>query len=813
MTEVSTAVNNKIESYLKGSSVNPCFISVGNGDAAALVRNCGKYDKLEKFSIQTLCVEDDKRPDVGVLIGELERMFKEKKGLRLIVFGLGEYLAFRGEGYAQNQLYKLFRIVLPDDGKLIFPLRRMRNLLHEITADPRKKKFYFDGLGTNSDHIEVVIYGEDCPLTTKGSSQFVKYTDVSGQSQEIPVYTSFRKFLEQLALGLGNYQGRPLAVQTLQEPGVDTLLSIKRIDNAFETISEQNPSLKDLRDCGTDDEWRELGRRIAQLGSLNAILQKEGLLNPVDLLKSKTPRPGVFEDWLWFLALQQKHVNHEIPEDSYLGFVLNASKTVAKFRSNLLMGILDVQHDDPRFKQFFAERSQLVDADRFADREIEEYIEENRRSADDAIYRLTDGSIEERREILAQISQRGWNNVVGETYRDLAAYNSRESYIHAWDDESSRRITRYFNQYREQKLTNKQSSAFLEEVNALASSSYYRSLDLRDDVVRKLAAPRRDDEKVTLFWLDAFGAEFLPFAESLAQEFKLSLRATIARANLPTITECNKQFFLNWQERDPERYSCESSQELDDILHQGIPTYNGPRAQYASYLADELEVVRKIVRERIVPSLNSAAGADRVILVGDHGATRLAVLHGQDCQYDAGVNGSHSGRCCKVGDVEVNEDEVAGLHREGEWLAFANYTRFKGSRRASVEAHGGATLEEIVVPVLEFTLRDSNRQIQIEVTTPQVSKRDSLKALKIFVKGGILANPRLRIVLDGNCYDCLGKSDGNDYNIRFQLPEQLKKLAHYKGQVFDGAEMIGEVVFELVSATKTSNDDSDFFDF
>jgi hypothetical protein len=44
---------------------------------------------------------------------------------------------------------------------------------------------------------------------------------------------------------------------------------------------------------------------------------------------------------------------------------------------------------------------------------------------------------------------------------------------------------------------------------------------------------------------------------------------------------------------------------------------------------------------------------------------------------------------------------------EDGYLVLADYGRFKGSRRANVEVHGGASLEEVVVPIIELSLREA----------------------------------------------------------------------------------------------------------
>ncbi|MBR6012948.1 MAG: hypothetical protein IK062_04090 [Selenomonadaceae bacterium] len=54
----------------------------------------------------------------------------------------------------------------------------------------------------------------------------------------------------------------------------------------------------------------------------------------------------------------------------------------------------------------------------------------------------------------------------------------------------------------------------------------------------------------------------------------------------------------------------------------------------------------------------------------------------------------------------------------------ADYDRFAGGRLASVEVHGGATLEEILIPVIEFSLKNIENEIKsaTEEITPEPLK-------------------------------------------------------------------------------------------
>ena len=51
--------------------------------------------------------------------------------------------------------------------------------------------------------------------------------------------------------------------------------------------------------------------------------------------------------------------------------------------------------------------------------------------------------------------------------------------------------------------------------------------------------------------------------------------------------------------------------------------------------------------------------------------------------------------------LQIDEDpHLTQASYEDGYAVLANYERFKGSRAANLEVHGGATLEEVLVPVI-----------------------------------------------------------------------------------------------------------------
>lgn len=91
-------------------------------------------------------------------------------------------------------------------------------------------------------------------------------------------------------------------------------------------------------------------------------------------------------------------------------------------------------------------------------------------------------------------------------------------------------------------------------------------------------------------------------------------------------------------------------------------------------------------------------------------ASRLAVIHETENLWEMASNGKHSGRCCPKSEIDERPDSATDAE---DFWALANYDRFKGSRKANVEVHGGATLEEIAVPIIEISYLNAAIEVKI----------------------------------------------------------------------------------------------------
>ena len=139
--------------------------------------------------------------------------------------------------------------------------------------------------------------------------------------------------------------------------------------------------------------------------------------------------------------------------------------------------------------------------------------------------------------------------------------------------------------------------------------------------------------------------------------------------------------------------------------------------------------------------------------------------------------------------------------REDDNYILANYARFKGGRAPSVEVHGGATLEELTIPIIEITLDNKEKsKIEIIITTPTIYVSFRKKAAISLFSSEILEN--VSVVVEGMSYDA-ETTGNNTYTVT--MP-RLKKAGTYKADVYASSALIAEgLEFEVKKESSQEN--------
>ena len=343
-------------------------------------------------------------------------------------------------------------------------------------------------------------------------------------------------------------------------------------------------------------------------------------------------------------------------------------------------------------------------------------------------------------------------------------------------------LTTYFVQYKQQKLTNRIWDGFMSKVDTYAVDRPFMKLQPRSSIVSKL-----DKSKTGFFFFDALGVEYLAFIQSKCEKYGLISEFAIGRCELPSITSANKEF----------ENTCPNVKKisaLDELKHHSM-VYDYTTCPYPIHLFRELEIIDAELR-RIQTQLAQGT-IQKAVILSDHGASRLAVLYGKESasNIELAEKGIHSGRCCKIDE----DPHLTQASYEDGYAVLANYERFKGSRAANLEVHGGATLEEVLVPVITLVRKPDN--ITYCFVDPVIKFKMGQDARITLFSNMPMKQPRIQV--KGIFYE--GTFVGDKKHAEFVMPE-LKRTNSYEAIVYDGDKNVGITLsFSIERATKQKN--------
>jgi hypothetical protein len=422
------------------------------------------------------------------------------------------------------------------------------------------------------------------------------------------------------------------------------LLNVKAINNFHDAIKIREPNFAISPAALNENQWREYSFD--------------------DKCEGYPP-----EHWRSFAA----GFKHKIA-NPYLKFVFKMSATYEDYRRNLLFALLEIS--DENFEEFYALRKAAV-------KDISEEYLARLEGDSEAVKYLTDNTAEERRAMIRAVQGKEKIPTIFEKN-----YAAMKDYLADYDFDDAE-LTIYFRRYKRIKLCNIDDANFKNHVREIALTRPYNKFYTR----QKLLDEANKNSK--LYWSDALGVEFLSYIEAQAKRLGLCTTIKIARAELPTLTSQNKNFYDEWRGDKFDKNS-----KLDDLKHAPEIFDAAGKCSAPIYIDDELKIIEDTLA-KIKSWLNKNAGR-KVLLTSDHGASRLAVMYGRENKFKLKTSGEHGGRCCPKNSFDKKPPCAI---EENDWWVSANYDRFAGGRLSSVEVHGGATLEEILVPVIEFSLQ------------------------------------------------------------------------------------------------------------
>lgn len=722
----------KIEKYLSSDSHLPIIVDLPSAHELSEFKmhfNVGSNQFLEAYSFAA----KDNLPNISRLLDAITHQanttFLTGISVALKLLGVSETKQFFGKFLSLDTM-----------GKLVLVTTRCADYLS--FTDPRIKA---------SNRVLIVSLDELVPTP---SILFVSKKLKESLSSSVDG-------LHKLVAAYETFPGDELTVVTSKTKGdfPDTLIPIREYNSSYDVLSRSIPELNGAEfQWGDEKQWEYLHRALKNRNSWDDYLMREfgglhNLPNCFNMYASYSPSSR----WGHFLALKVCGAKG----NEYLSYVISNTNRYADFVPNLYNLILDFDVTSKRFDSLYRERRNIL---KYLPEEYlaGEFCKLVGGKGENALYYLTDSTDVERRMLLSTIAQYRGTFTIDKLQKavevvspNLYAYLKKVNIKTDW-------FTRYFELYKYSKLTNFISEEMLAMVDEQAIKREYNKYFVpRATVVSKLSK-----ENAIVYFVDAMGVEYMGYLQEQLYKRNLIGNIQYGRCNLPSITCMNKEFVTDFQNANVVVRGVKS---IDEIKHDGVMTFDYTSEKLPIHLFAELAEIDNILKN--VETDLASGNYKHVYLISDHGASRLAVINEHENKWEVSEKGQHSGRCCPKSEISDKPDQAT---EENDFWCLANYDRFRGGRKANVEVHGGATLEEVIVPIVDITQPSADLKCWIDKDSKTVTASFKKNALvRLYISEDF---DDVKALVDGKFYD-VQKTDFK-YYYSVEMPDVKKSGTH-----------------------------------
>lgn len=458
---------------------------------------------------------------------------------------------------------------------------------------------------------------------------------------------------------------------------VSFLLDVKQVAERFYGVSTdlKTSTLESLLIKANEQGLSPENCLEAEFGSSN-IDTRLALKRLLDL-----PDDDLWTAYVWLL---QKR----LPADTYFVKVLSVWITHGNLLRKYVVDAAISVLNDSNSQKFADERASAI-VGLLTESLIVEFIGQTK-ELDSAAKFLNCGTTAERIELIWRVSK--LDLTVGLPVMFAHLYPALGDYLSAADYGTSD-LTTYFKEYRKLKINNTITENF---VNKAYKFFLPASLPTRESLLSELRT-----DNTALLIVDGMGAEYFPLLLAIARRRNMNLESfAIVSVKLPTSTAFNP---ISW---DKER-TLHEVKDIDNIAHDGATKHESCPPE--RNIEAVLRVFETEVFNRIATGLNQFT---RVVVTGDHGASRLAVLaHNENLGTTLPWRGQPDDwrySLAPAGETRPSEYEQQYFpETQKVYWVVRGYNRLPKSGGKPNELHGGASLEERLVPIVVFTRNTS----------------------------------------------------------------------------------------------------------
>lgn len=743
----------KIKQYItkKSDFKKALIVNVNNKEDYMAMKSNSISDEFEIINLSKYAGENkDGIPDMETCFSDIRNVKQNS-----LVLGLSQHMKIIGEDALDMCINNI--LALKGDGpKVVVLVDNLEQKLQRLLSEDKRLE--------SSILLVKGIKAYSCKLYLVSE----KLNHV-GNKSVIDGYATYLKECE------NNYLNSAIVSSSISKTDFSkSVLDIEVIKDGFNllyTLCDLPPNF--VASMGPDEYWTKLCEDIGRTDIYDYLECRFGDLGNLYNSLYLWEEWDDYEKWLFYIGLKIGRANHD---HEYLSYVMQQSICYEVFSGKLFDALLDFDYTDKNFDKFYLQRRKIVKHIKNLDL-TNNYLDMVKLKGNSKIYYLTDLTSIEREEIIDWLSNQ---NIIDEKVKKILAliYEDLHLYLQFFNMKNDS-FNEYFLSYKLQKLNNKIYDGFNDLVNKYAKTREYNKLiPTRNEVFEKI-----DKSNSTIYFIDALGVEFLGYICSLCNSIGLSVEVTLTKANIPTTTFANKDFLDGLVYQDIKA--------LDKLKHSGENNYNYEFTKLPLHIPEELRLIKEIIY-KIKAELSKKLKA---IIVSDHGASRLVVINEKKVSFDVQSNGTQGGRCCKY--VEGMQ-EVEFATRENGQYVLANYDRFKTCGAPRVETHGGATLEELFVPVIVIT--NANNKVTATPVENIIQSSFRVKAeLRIYVTKSF---DKILVRINNKDYPS-SSFDGNYFIVPIH---DITKSGKYDAGVYCDDNHIDDITFTIKKSETKERD-------
>ncbi len=706
-----------------------------------------------RWDVSDFCVKSD-LPEMDKFWNDLKNVPDEKP---IIIYGFTSLLKLFGNESIIRFLSDF--LSLSRSGKTILVSFQGQYWLKEIRS-PKLQRLIYSTTGNTTPYPEVTFRSPELAKKS-GNAEIFGLRNLARHMEE----STAEQFI--------------IVTDRKTSDFPNSLLLLKDENNFYDAVTNIDPVLQTIPESFADDDfWKHLlsdlemnGKSVQKfvdnsIGTTGNLAISMGHWNSFDSYQRK----------IYFLAMKLYGVNNNWS----LKTAVEKTDTPNDLVREIYRSIQSLNPYDKNYWRDYDIRRKILGSFNPENHDAQDFVLHIRSCGKEGLYFLSDSSVFEKEMVFEILDRYGdefefdeLKNILRHVYPELLAY---------LDDYplNNNLYNSYFRMYKYQKVINRLLPEFEEIVEDQAIKHDFIMLPTRSEIIAQ-----QDYDKSEVYFMDAMGTESLGYLAAWCRDLELQMLVKLCKAELPSDTIHNKGFVTELRNDGVTVYE---NDELDHLKHGKNKTYDYSVSKLPLYLIEEFKILSTVMRQ--VSKKLSGNEIQKIYLIPDHGSSRMAMIKNDPKTVEMETSGDHGGRNCSYHDGMPKMEKA--IIENGKY-SMTNYDRFKGGRFSGVELHGGAAIEEVVIPFVTIQLKGINYEIELLTPVLTISFKDKGT---IRISSNVYLD-QVQIRLNGELFDAL--PDGiNTFKVPLQV--KLKTDKDYSFDVLtNGNEIKSGLTFHVQS--------------